>query len=99
MDATRWNKMSVSEQILNIGGEIQRAVVQKEKGNIDGANGFLKIAFEWLELSKNDPKNKYRVEELTLAGEEVLDYFGPNDWKNDNHSIMGYWDSFLSANI
>ena len=99
MDASRWYAMSVSEQILNIGGEVQRAVQRKEKGDPEGARDFLKKAMEWLELSKSDPKNKNRVEELTLAGEEVEDYFNLNLWKNDSKSIMGYWDSFLSANF
>ena len=97
MDAQRWNSMSVSEQILNIGGEIQRAVDRQEKGKRDEADEFLSKAFEWLELTKDDPKNKGRIKELDIAEDEVKDYFGANEWNNNCHSVMSYWDSFFSA--
>lgn len=97
MDAARWNKMSVSEQILNIGGEVQRAVAKKEKADDEGARKYLQLALDWIELTKADPKNKNRMDEISTAEDELIDYFGENNWNNDSKTIMGYWDSFLSA--
>lgn len=97
MDAARWNSMSVSEQILNIGGEVQRAVDRKQRNDDHNAQAYLNKALEWLALTKADPKNRHRVAELNDAEEELQDYFDKNTWNNDSESVMGYWNSFLSA--
>ncbi len=89
--------MCISEQILNIGGEIQRAVDRKAKNENDLAAQYLKKALEWISLTKEDPKNRNRIEEISIVEEELLDYFGDNKYKNDKNSIMSYWNSFFSA--
>lgn len=102
MTTDRWFGMSISEQILNIGGEIQRAVDNdKREGHIGLASErtreYLGKAFEWINLSELDPKNYDRIGELDAAKSEVIDYFGRNTFGNDSESIMGYWNSFNSA--
>ena len=97
MESARWNKMSISEQILNIGGEIQRAVDRKAENEPKLANDYLKKALEWIRLTKDDPKNHNRIEEITIVEDELKDYFGSNKYKNDKNSIMSYWNSFFSA--
>ncbi|MCR5556321.1 MAG: hypothetical protein K6F75_02020 [Butyrivibrio sp.] len=97
MTSARWNQMCISEQILNIGGEIQRAVDRKAKNENDLAAQYLKKALEWISLTKEDPKNRNRIEEISIVEEELLDYFGDNKYKNDKNSIMSYWNSFFSA--
>lgn len=97
MDASRWYRMSVSEQILNIGGELQRAADWKEKGDRQKEQEYLDKALEWFDLSKMDPKNQFRTEELNDAMEETLDYFGSNRRNLDRKQALSYWDSYLSA--
>ena len=97
MDSARWNKMSISEQILNIGGEVQRAVDRKERHEMDLAKSYLNKALDWIELTKNDPKNKNRIEEISIVEDELKDYFSANKYKNNKNSIMSYWNSFFSA--
>ncbi len=97
MDSSRWNKMCISEQILNIGGEIQRAIDRKEKNDEKNSKDYLNKSSEWIELTKADPKNAGRIEELQIVEDELLDFFGENKYKNSKFSIMTYWDSFLSA--
>lgn len=97
MDSERWNRMCVSEQILNIGGEVQRAVDRKARNENESAGKYLEKALEWLALSKADPKNVNRIRELDLVEEELNDYFHENRYQNDRFSIMTYWDSFLTA--
>lgn len=97
MDSARWNKMSISEQILNIGGEVQRAVDRKERHEMDLAKSYLNKALDWIDLTKNDPKNKNRIEEISIVEDELNDYFSVNKYKNNKNSIMSYWNSFFSA--
>jgi hypothetical protein len=97
MDSNRWNKMCISEQILNIGGEIQRAVDRKEREESNLAQKYLEKALEWIELTKQDPKNQGRIEEIGIVEDELKDYFGANKYHNDRFSIMSYWNSFYSA--
>ncbi len=97
MDSVRWNKMCISEQILNIGGEVQRALDRKNKGETELSGKYLSKALEWIELTKNDPKNKGRVEEMSIVEDELTDYFGTNSYNNNDESLMSYWNSFYSA--
>ena len=97
MDSIRWNRMCISEQLLNVGGEVQRAVDRREKNEKDLSEKYLAKAIEWLELSKKDPKNKCRIGELETVEEELKDYFGTNKYNNNKESIMSYWNSFYSA--
>ena len=97
MDSIRWNKMSISEQILNIGGEIQRAVDRKEKNEDSLAKQYLSKALEWIELTKKDPKNTGRIAEINIVEDEVRDYFEKNKYRNNKNSIMSYWNSFFTA--
>lgn len=97
MDSARWNQMSISEQLLNVGGEIQRAVDRKNRDEKDLAEKYLSKALEWLELSKTDPKNIGRVSELETVEEELKDYFCDNKYHNNKESLMSYWNSFYSA--
>lgn len=97
MESARWNQMSISEQILNIGGEIQRAVDRKAKNDPKLAHDYFEKAIEWIKLTKDDPKNHNRIEEISIVEDELKDYFNLNIYKNDKNSIMSYWNSFFSA--
>lgn len=97
MDSDRWNKMSASEQILNIGGEIQRAVDRKELGKNDESMKYFNLALDWIRLSKLDPKNHNRIDEFSIVENELIDYFSINSLKNNKDSIMTYWNSYFSA--
>ena len=97
MTGIRWNQMCISEQILNIGGEIQRAVDRKNKNDDQHARQYLEKALEWIKLTKEDPKNKNRISEISVVEEELLDYFNDNTYHNTKESIMSYWNSFFSA--
>ena len=94
MTSERWNQMCISEQMLNIGGEIQRAIDRKDK---DVAQSYLKKALEWIDLTKKDPKNKGRISEIDVVEEELLDFFKDNKFRNTKESLMSYWNSFFSA--
>ena len=95
MDKQRWWTMTVSEQILNIGGEVQRACDWRAKGDEEKAQRFFDKAMGWFELTINDPKNKNRIRELSLVEEELSVYFASGN--NKPEEIMDYYDSFMNA--
>ena len=97
MDSERWNKMCISEQILNIGGEVQRALDRKNRNERELSEKYLAKAIDWIELTKQDPKNRGRIEEMSIVEDELKDYFGNNNYKNDDDSLMSYWNSFYTA--
>ncbi len=92
----KWWDMTVGQQIANAGGELQRAIRRKNKGDREGAEEFCIHAIEMLGYSKLDPKNVNCRNELTYAQEEIVDYIlGENRFGNDDASIMKYYDSFV----
>ena len=81
MSRDRWEQMSISEQMMNIGGELERAVSWKKKNDIEKTNHFLNKVREWMGLTMADPKNRGRIGELVLIQEEYEDYFCKNLWE------------------
>jgi len=92
----KWWDMSIGEQISNAGSEVARAIRRKNKNDMVGAQEFCVHAIEMLGYTKQDPKNEKRRKELSYAQQEILDYIlGDNLYKNDDQSIMKWYDAFL----
>jgi hypothetical protein len=72
----RWFKLSLIEQLANIGSEVERAIRWREKNKTYSQNALYR-ALELLELSLSDSKNrKYsRLKELCRIKELLIDYF------------------------
>lgn len=88
--------MPVGIQLANIGSEVNRAIQWRRRGNEQRAANFCNQAIEFLELIKEDPKNKYRKNELDFCIEELKDYFlGENIWQTTDEALMKYYDSFI----
>ena len=65
MDRTiNWFEMPIDKQLANVGGEVNRAINWKNRGNEQRTAGFCNKAIEFLEIIKMDPKNKNRTGEL-----------------------------------
>ena len=99
MSKDRWEQMSICEQMMNIGGELERAVSWKNKNDVEKMHHFLEKAREWMGLTMADPKNRGCLGELVIVQEEYEDYFGENHWNNRDDTLMKYWNSFLSGRI
>lgn len=92
----KWFEMPVGTQLANVGGEVNRAIRWKDKGDSQKESNFYKKAMEFLELTMQDPKNKHRLGELTECRYELEDFFyGGNTYENTGESIMKYYDAFL----
>jgi hypothetical protein len=68
----KWFSMPVGHQMYNIGSEVGRAI--KWKNNELRKINFTIKAIELLGLTKSDPKNAVRFEELNFYEYELLDY-------------------------
>ena len=91
-----WLKMPANTQISNIGSEVYRAIMWKNRGNKDRQIGFCKKAIELLELSIEDPKNYRRKEEFHYWIEELTDYFiGDNTLGTTDEDLREKYDAFI----
>lgn len=70
-----WQKLSLIEQMANIGSEVSRAISWRKKGKKDLSKNALFRGLELLLLTKNDPKNKNRLKEVTRVYELLVDDF------------------------
>ena len=88
--------MPVSEQICNIGSEVNRALKYKNKGEPEKAERFMNKAIQLWELTKQDPKNRLRQQEFEFAIEELLDFFiGANIYQTTGPELTRFYDAFL----
>lgn len=97
MDTTvNWFDMPIGVQISNVGSEVYRALQWKKRGNKQRETAFCKKAIEFLDIMKQDPKNKYRIGEIESCIEELEDYFlGNNQYQTTEEMLIKYYDAFL----
>lgn len=90
--AGTWQKLSLAEQLANVGSEIERTINWKAKGNADYSLKAFERALELLNLTIADSKNRTRLKELTRLREALIDYFV---FKNEYHSSDEKWRSYF----
>jgi len=96
--AGRWAKMSVCEQMANIGSEVSRALNWRKKGNEKFCEGALTRALELFDLSLDSTKSFPRLKEIARAREAVVDYFyGSNEFGSTEQLWRRYFDHFAYA--
>lgn len=90
-----WFKMSIGQQISNIGSEVNRAIRYKDKDYKRCAQ-YANKAIELIERTQMDPKNRHRIGELGNCKEELIDYFfGDNIYGTTPQVLQKYYDAFL----
>jgi hypothetical protein len=92
--AGRWAEMSFFEQMANIGSEVQRTILWKEKKNLEYSQMAFERALELLGLTISDSKNLKRLRELTRLKEALVDHF---EFKNDYNSTDKSWSDYFYA--
>lgn len=94
----RWFKLSLIEQMANIGSEVFRAINWRKKGDDNYALAAFERALELFYLTVEDPKNKNRLKEVLRARELFCDYFvGDNQYHSTAESWNKYFYSFNYA--
>lgn len=73
--AGRWEKLSLVEQLANVGSEVGRALAWREKGNGKYSQLAVERGLELLDLTLADRKNRTRLKEVARVRELLVDYF------------------------
>jgi len=87
----KWFKLSLMEQLANVGGEVHRTISWRNKGDAEYSQKAFERALELLDFTIADPKNIGRLKELTRMRECLVDYFmydniyGSSDEKWENY--------------
>ncbi len=71
----RWFNLTLSEQMANIGSEVERTILWKNKNNRDYSQKAFERALELIDLTVRDAKNKTRLKEILRGREALVDYF------------------------
>lgn len=97
--AKRWLKMSICEQLGNVGSEIGRAVKWLNKGKNDLMKNCLGRAFELLNLTIVDPRwQNHRQTELKMAREVLADaFYGQGEYKTTPEEMEKYFYQYALA--
>ena len=91
----RWFKLSLAEQLANIGSEVIRAINWKEKGRKDYSKEATLRAIELIDLTIEDRKNRYRLKEVLRLRELLADFLWfDNQYNSTAESFKKYFYAF-----
>lgn len=97
LSSGQWFSLSLFEQLANIGSEVERAILWREKKRQYSKQAFYR-ALELLSLTIDDQKNKGRLKELTRLYEVLVDYFaGDNQYQSSDELWRKYFYPFNYA--
>lgn len=95
MNKQSWQNLSLSVQLANVGSEVERTMIWKNKKNPNFSQKAFTRCLELLDLTINDPKNCRRLRELTRIRETLVDYFvGNNIYKSSDKLWHKYFFAF-----
>lgn len=94
----RWNELSLTEQLANVGSEVERTMSWKKKGNAEYSRMAFERALELLDLSLGDQKNFARLREIARVREGLVDYFlAKNEYASSDEIWKKYFYAFTFA--
>jgi|SRR3989344_3428269 len=90
-----WNKLSLHQQLANVGSEVERAIKWRSKNNLNFSRQAFNRALELFDLTLGDKKNKKRLKEISRARELFADYIiGENIYNSSDELWQKYFYSF-----
>ena len=92
--AGRWFKLSLAEQLGNVGSEVERALNWQQRGNAEHSTRAIERALELLDLTIADARHRGRLKELTRVREVLVDYFYA---ENGFGSTPARWRTYFNA--
>lgn len=96
--AGRWHQLSLTEQMANIGSELERALNWRAKNNADYSQRAFERALELIDLTLERAKGYARLRELARVREAMVDYFcGTNEYESTETSWRRYFSPFAYA--
>ena len=93
-----WKKLNFFEQMANIGSEVERAIIWRNKKNDLYGQKAIERALELLTFTIADAKNRKRLKELTRLRETLIDYFfDENQYSSSDRLWQKYFYTFNYA--
>lgn len=96
----RWFKLSLAEQMANIGSDVGRAIQWRTKEDLEASTQALYRALEQIDFTVADSKNKGRLKEILRMREFLADYFLGNNqygFTDDAWQQYFYYFGYLAA--
>lgn len=88
----KWRKLTLVEQMANIGSEVIRAIKWRNRKNVRYSRLAFERALELLDLTLQDPKNRKRLKEIARTREALVDYFA---FDNIYHTSAASWQKYF----
>jgi len=100
INVERWYKLSLVEQMGNIGSEVQRAFLWQKKEQSEQKEKSITRFLEMIDLTLADPRWQKRCLEICRIREVLCDYFlNNNKLGNSFENLINYFNAFaLKAN-
>lgn len=96
--AGKWEKLSLLEQMANIGSEVERALNWRKKNNSDYSRKSFERALELIDLTLSSPGSSVHFKEIARVREAIVDYFfGLNQFMSTEASWRSYFSHFTYA--
>ncbi len=96
--AGRWSELDLVEQLANVGSEVERAIIWRNRRNADYSRRAFERALELLDLTLADAKNRGRLREPCRVRELLVDYFaGNNGYGSSDELWQKYFLGFAWA--
>lgn len=87
----RWQQFSLAEQFGNIGSEVNRVILAKQKGDMDMQESAYERTLELFDLTFMDRKHKYRLREIGRLREVFIDAFlGGSEYQSSLDYVNDY---------
>lgn len=94
----RWGRYSFSEQMANIGSDVERALNWQARGNVPYCQKAFERALELVDLTLDSATGLPRFKELGRLREALADYFvGDNQYRSTEASWRRYFSAFAYA--
>ncbi len=92
----RWFKMSLAEQMANIGSEVSRALNWQKKERKELSIKAFNRALELLDMTVSSVKKYSTLKELLRVREALIDFFyGVNEFASSEILWRKYFDHFV----
>ena len=96
--AGRWKEMPFTEQMANIGSEVERALKWRAKDNALYCQQAFERALELIDLTLVNGRSFAYLKEIARMREAVVDYFaGQNEFKSSDDLWRRYFLPFTYA--
>jgi hypothetical protein len=93
-----WNKLSLLEQLANVGCDVERTILWRNRGDVECSQKAFERVLELLDFTVADPKNKGRLREILRVREALVDHFVyDNEYATTDECWQRYFFQFNYA--